>query len=152
MDIQKNKIGFNKLSYTLSALPVFPYLKLQGFSSDGITFEDVEIAEIKKGADGLSAINQKPVVYQGSFSLLPNSPSRKVLDNLIQLSTVDFGRDAIDYELILTENNATTGETTILSGGIITSSPSGSSANMDDGQVARNYVMKFSYKVVMPLS
>lgn len=151
-EVKKSKIGFNKLSYTLSAMPVIPYLKLQGFASDGISWDDVEVANLTKGADGLGAINQKPCIYQGNFSLLPNSPCRVVLDNLIDLSTVDWGKDAIDYELILTVQNLTTRTTTVYSGGIISTTSGGDTANKDEGQANKTYVVQFAHKNTVPLA
>ena len=83
MNISTRQTGFKKLSYSLTALPVVTFLKLDGFASDGITWETNEPANVILGADGLAAVNQKPVLYQGSFSLLPNSNSRNILDMLI---------------------------------------------------------------------
>lgn len=150
MNISTRQTGFKKLSYSLTALPVVTFLKLDGFASDGITWETNEPANVILGADGLAAVNQKPVLYQGSFSLLPNSNSRNILDMLIQTTTPMYGKDLVDYALVLTETNTTTGMKTIYSGGVITSAQAGNDANLDDGQGIKTYQVTFTSKVILP--
>ncbi|MFV0627045.1 MAG: phage tail fiber protein [Alphaproteobacteria bacterium] len=147
-----DNIGFQKLSYTLTATPIIPILELTGFASDGIQWDKIQPAKIKKGADGLSAINKIPVVYPGTFTLQANSSSRKVLDNLIQLSTPDFGNAGTDYELGLVVTNKLTRETTIYSGGAVTEADSGDSANKDDGQADKTYKVEFATRTILPVS
>lgn len=150
MNISTRQTGFKKLSYSLTALPVVAFLKLDGFASDGISWETNEPASVILGADGLAAVNQKPVLYQGSFSLLPNSNSRNVLDMLIQATTPTYGKDLVDYALVLTETNTTTGMKTIYSGGVITSAQAGNDANLDDGQGIKTYQVTFTSKAILP--
>lgn len=150
MDISTRQTGFKKISYSLSALPLIPFLKLDGFAGEGITWETNEPANVILGADGLAAINQKPVLYQGSFSLLPNSNSRNILDMLIQATTPTYEKDLVDYALVLTETNTTTGMKTIYSGGVITSAQSGNDANLDEGQGVKTYQITFTSKAILP--
>ncbi len=150
MDIQTNRIGFNNLEYNLTASPLIPYIKLQGFASDGINWEDVEVATMEKGADGLAYINDKPVAYKGTFVLQPNSPSRSALDTLIDLVTVKFGKRIVDYTLVLTVSNYTTGIKTVYSGGTITTAPGGDNATTE-GQQNKTYIFSFSDKTDLPL-
>lgn len=150
-NITHNRNGFKTLSYSLTALPILPFLKLTGFSSDGVTWEDNEPASVRLGADGLTAVNQKPVLYVGTFSLLPNSGARNVLDVLIAASTPVFGKKLTGYDLILTELNEMTGYSTVYSGGVITSCASGNSATLDDGQQDKTYQMTFSTRILMPV-
>lgn len=150
-EISTNRTGFKKVSYSLTALPVIPYLKLDGFSQEGITWEPIEPATTRLGADGLAAVNQKPVLYTGTFSLLPNSNSRNVLDLLIAATTPQFGKDLADYNLVLTETNSTTGMTTVYSGGVIDNAQAGNDNNLDDGQGNKTYRMTFTSRVIMPL-
>ena len=56
--ISTNKTGFQSLSYTLTALPVLPFLVLDGFTEEGVTWDDIEPATVKVGADGLTAVVQ----------------------------------------------------------------------------------------------
>ncbi len=151
VDISTNGNGFTTCSYSLTALPVVPYLKLQGFASDGITWEDNEPASVDLGADGLSSVNQKPVLYVGTFSLKANSNARNVLDLLISATTPSFNKPATAYELVLTEKNNLTGFTYVYSGGTITSDQGGNPNNLDEGQGAKSYAFTFTSKVPLPL-
>lgn len=64
--ISSNGTGFTTCSYSLTALPVVSYMKLQGFASDGVSWDDIEPAAISIGADGLASVNQKPVfIFRG---------------------------------------------------------------------------------------
>lgn len=150
-DISTNKTGFKQLSYSMTALPIFNYLKLEGFASDGITWETVEPANVILGADGLAAVNQKPILYQGSFALLPNSNCRNMLDLLIQSTTPVWGVDLVDYSLVLTETNNTTKMKTVYTGGTITQADGGNNANLDDGQGIKTYQITFTGRTIMPV-
>jgi hypothetical protein len=149
-NISTNKTGFTNCRYSLTALPVFAYLKLDGFASDGVQWDDIEPANVILGADGLSAINQKPVVYSGQFSLLPNSNCRNMLDLLTQTTTPTFGTDLVDYALVMTEENKTTGMKTVYTGGVITSTNGGNNANLDDGQGNKTYHITFTGRSIIP--
>ena len=151
MSIQDNHTSFVELSYTLSALPVFPYLKLEGFASEGISWEDIEPSVINKGADGQAYTIDKPVIYKGQFSLLANSPARNTLDALIESATVTFGKTPVKYNLVLTVKNETTGMSTVYSGGVFEQANAGDSADMDNGQGAKTYRMAFSSRAILPL-
>lgn len=151
MDITSDKIGFQSLSYTLTALPVLPFLEIDGFTEEGVQWDDIEPATVKVGADGLSAVVQKPVTYQGTFSLLPNSAARNILDAFIAATTPAFGKGLLDYELILTETNELTGMKTVYSKGAITSANGGNSANMNDGQGTKTYRVTFGNRILSPV-
>ena len=152
MSIQTNKIGFTQLEFVLTALPIIPYLKLQGFADDGVKWEDTEIATLEKGADGLGYINDKAnITYKGTFTLTPNSASRVPLDRLVELATVYMGKKALDYELALTVINHTTGTKTIYTGGVITTAPGGDGAGGGDGQEKKTYIMTVANKNTLPL-
>lgn len=150
VSISTRQTGFKKCTYSCTANPVFSYLKLDGFSSDGITWEDVEPASVKLGADGLASVNQKPVIYQGTFSLLPNSNCRNLLDMLVMITTPTFESGLQDYEFTLTENNRTTGMSTTYYGGVITQVNSGNNNNLDDGQGNKTYRVTFTGKRPQP--
>lgn len=150
INVSTNKTGFSKLSYSITALPVISFLKLDGFSGDGVTWDNIEPASVRQGADGLGAINQKPVLYSGTISFLPNSNCRNVLDILCQQTTPRFGRRAMDYELILTEYNETAKTKTVYYGGAITEAPAGNSANLEDGQQDKTYRLTFIDRDILP--
>lgn len=150
-DISTDKTGFQGLSYTLTALPVLPFLVLDGFTEEGVTWDDIEPATVKVGADGLTAVVQKPVTYQGTFSLMANSAARNALDAFIAATTPAFGKGLLDYELILTETNEMTGMKTVYSKGAITSANGGNTANMNDGQGAKTYRMTFGNRIMSPI-
>lgn len=151
MSIQDRHTSFAELTYTLSALPVLPYLKLEGFASEGISWEDIEPTKLQKGADGQAYIVDVPVVYKGQFSLLANSPARNVLDVLIEGATVSFGKTPVKYNLVLTVKNNTTGKTTVYSGGVFEQGNGGDSADMDNGQGAKTYRMSFASRAILPM-
>ncbi|MDR0571928.1 MAG: hypothetical protein LBG48_03715 [Rickettsiales bacterium] len=149
-DISTNKLGFDNLVYTLTALPIIAFMQLDGIANDGISWEDVEVATPIIGADGKVAINNKPVVYTGTLNLMATSNSRKAIDNLILLSTPFYGKKAADYELILTEVNNTTKTRTVYAGGQFSNAQSGNNANLDDGQGNKTYQWFFSSKIIIP--
>ena len=150
-DITKRPGGFTTCSYSLTALPIVPYLKLNGFASDGIAWDDVEVSNKIIGADGLVVTNQKPIIYSGTFNLQPNSPARNILDNLILSATPVFGKSLVSYEIILTEKNNFTGYTYVYSGGSIMSGQSGNNNNLDNGQGIKTYKMQFTLKVPLAI-
>lgn len=150
INISTNKTGFTNLSYSITAQPVVSYLKLDGFSSDGIQWEDTEPANVRLGADGLGAVNQKPVLYQGTASFLPNANCRNVLDILTQTVTPKYGKSLVDYELILTVINKTARTRTIYYGGTITQAQAGDTANLDDGQQDKTYRFTFINREIIP--
>lgn len=144
INISTRQTGFKKCTYSMTALPIFSYLKLDGFASDGIQWDDIEPATVTKGADGLTSVNQKPVTYSGQFSLKPNSNCRNMLDFLIDISTARYGVELTDYSITLTEVNTTTGVVTIYDGGAITTANGGNSSNLDDGQANKTYKITFA--------
>ena len=149
-DISTRQTGFKKVSYVISALPLIASMKLEGFASDGISWESNEPASVRLGADGKACINQRPVIYTGTFSLLPNSNSRNILDMLIETATPKFGVDLYDYSIGLEVVNETTGMRTQYSGGVITSAQSGDDNNLEDGQGNKTYTITFTDKVLIP--
>lgn len=150
-DISQNHVSFQNLSYSMVILPSYPYLKLDGFASDGVSWGDVEHASVRLGADGLSATNVKPVLYVGTFSLQPNSNARNILDLVIATSTPVYGKKTVAVAVGMTEKNETTGMTYVYSGGTITTAQGGNNANLDDGQSNKTYVVTFTEKVPLPL-
>ena len=150
LDISTNKTGFKNLSYSLTALPLLAFMRIDGFAPDGVTWETVEPATVTLGADGKAAVNQKPVPYVGTLHLLPNSNARNVLDLLVQGTIPEFGVELVDYNLVLTEENLTTGYKTVYSGGTFVTVDAGNSANLDDGQAGKAYTIAFTSRVIIP--
>lgn len=150
-DISTNKVGFKNLSYSLTALPVLAYLKLEGFAPDGIQWERPQPASTRLGADGKAVVNQKPVLYTCTINLLPTSNSRLALDNLINATTPKYGKSLVDYTIVMTASNYTTGQKTVYTGGTIEEIDAGDSANLDDGQADKQYRLTFTDRVIMPL-
>lgn len=149
--ISTRQVGFQNLSYTLTALPIVPYLKLDGFSSDGVQWDRPQPATTRLGADGKAVVNSRPVLYTGTIGLLPTSNARVVLDQLINAATPKFGKSLVDYAIVLTVENNTTGTKTVYSGGVIEEFDAGDSANLDDGQGNKSYRLTFTDRVVLPL-
>lgn len=48
-DISTNKTGFQNLEYSLTALPVLAYLKLDGIAEDGVQWERPQPSVLEKG-------------------------------------------------------------------------------------------------------
>lgn len=149
--ISTRQVGFQNLKYTLTALPLLPYLRLDGFSSEGVQWDRPQSATTRLGADGKAVVNSRPVLYSGTFGLLPTSNARVALDQLINASTPKFGKSLVDYAIVLTVENETTGTKTIYSGGVIEEFDGGDSANLDDGQGNKSYKLTFTERVVLPL-
>lgn len=150
-NIQAAENGFSTIKGSFTALPLFPYFKAEGWSKEGIQWNDVEAVTKDVGADGLGTNNTKPVVYEGTMSFKTNSSTRGYLDAVCALSNIVFGKQPTNYELTYTEVNYLTGTKTIYTGGSITTFQSGNSATMDDGQQDKKYIVKFFQKVVLPL-
>lgn len=149
LNISTRQTGFAQVVYSITALPLFSYLKLDGFASEGVQWDSVEPANMDLGADGLVSVNMKPVIYTGQFTLKPNSNCRNLLDTIVQTATPAWNKDLVDYELTLTEINRTTGTMTVYSGGILTAVDSGNSANLNDGQGNKTYKVAFSRRDIM---
>lgn len=150
INISTNKTGFKQIDYSLSALPLLGYLKLDGFSSEGFQWDTIAPADVKLGADGLAAVNQKPVLYSGTASFLPNANCRNILDILVQSSTPQYGKSLVSYDIMLTEFNYTTRAKTVYKGGIIVEADGGNNANLDDGQGNKTYKFTFTGREIMP--
>lgn len=150
-DISTNKVGFKNLSYSLTALPVLPFLRLEGFAGDGVQWERPQPASTRLGADGKAVVNQKPVLYTCTVNLLPTSNSRLALDNLINVTTPKYGKSLVDYSIVLTVSNYTTGQNTVYTGGSIEEVDGGDSANLDDGQADKQYRLTFTDRIISPL-
>lgn len=149
MGIQNRHTSFSQLTYTMTALPVVPFLKLQGIASEGISWEEIQTSKIDKGADGQAYKVYTPVIYRGTLHLQANSPSRIYLDMLVDGSKAgELG--FLDYDLVLTEKNETTGYKRVYSGGTIARSSGGNNATRDDGQQAVVYVLEFSSRTPLP--
>lgn len=103
-DISTNKTGFQNLEYSLTALPVLAYLKLDGLAEDGVQWERPQPSVLEKGADGKAKVVQKPVVYACTIALMPNSNSRLALDNLCDATQAKYGRRLVDYRLPISES------------------------------------------------
>lgn len=150
IDISTNKTGFAQLSYSLVCEPLMAYLKLDGFASDGIQWDKIAPADVKLGADGLVAINQKPVLYSGEASFLPNANCRNALDLLVQNTTPGYGKKIVDYNIQLQEINETTRTRTTYTGGTIVEADAGNAANLDDGQGNKAYKFTFTGREIAP--
>jgi len=149
--ISTNKVGFKNTSYSLTALPLLPYLLLEGFGPDGVQWERPQPASVRLGADAKGVVNQRAVTYACTVQLLPTSNSRLALDNLINLTTPKYGKSLMDYSMEMTCFNYTTGVKTIYTGGTITEIDAGDSANLDDGQSDKTYRFEFLDRVQLPL-
>lgn len=150
-DISTNKVGFKNMAYAVSALPLIPYLKLEGFGPDGVQWERPQPASVRLGADGKGVVNQKCVTYACTVQLLPTSNSRLALDNLIDKTTPKYGKPLVDYSLSFTVFNYTTGTKTVYTGGTITEVDGGDSANLDEGEQDKVYRFEFLDRVQLPL-
>lgn len=150
-DISTRQVGFKNLEYTLTALPVIPYLKLEGFSGEGISWDRPQPTSTRLGADGKAVINSRPVLFGCTVSLLPTSNSRLALDNLINAATPKYGKPLVDYAIVLNVNNYTTGTKTVYSGGSIEEIDGGDGANLDNGQTDKQYRLVFTDRVILPL-
>lgn len=150
-DISTRQVGFKNLSYSLTALPVLAYLKLEGFAGEGVQWERPQPSTTRLGADGKAVVNQKPVLYTCTVNLLPTSNSRLALDNLINVTTPRYGKSLVDYAIVMTVSNYTTGQKTVYTGGSIEEFDGGDSANLDDGQSDKQYRLTFTDRVISPL-
>lgn len=149
-DISTRQVGFKNLSYALSALPIVPYLKLEGFGPDGVQWEKAQPASVRLGADAKAAVNQRAVLYTCTINLLANSNSRNTLDMLVQATTPKYGVELVGYSIVMTVVNQTTGQKTIYTGGVIEEVDAGDNANLDDGQGDKQYRITFTDRVVSP--
>lgn len=150
-DISTNKVGFQNLQYSLTALPVLAFLKLEGFAPEGVQWDKAQPASTRLGADGKAVVNQKPVLYSCTVNLLPTSNSRLALDNLISVTTTKYGKSLVDYNVVMTVSNLTTGTKTVYTGGTIEEIDAGDSANLDDGQSDKQYRLTFTDRTISPL-
>ena len=151
MSISTNQVGFKNLSYALSALPLLPYVKLEGFAPAGIQWDRPQPATTRIGADGKAVVNTRPVLYSCTINLLPTSNSRVALDSLINAATAKFGKPLQEYAIVMTEENTTTGQKTVYSGGVLEEIDAGNSADLDNGQADKQYRIVFTDRVVSAL-
>lgn len=149
-NITTQNVSQTQVEYSFSYLPLVPLTKLTGWAQEGIRWENVEIATLDKGADGLVYINQKPAIYRGTINLLANSPCRNALDLCCDLLTPKWGHTFNTASLNFIETNNLTGYTYLYSEGIITSAQGGNDANRDNGQTQKTYIMSFATRVIMP--
>lgn len=150
-DISTNQVGFKNLSYTLTALPVLSFLKIDGFAPDGVQWERSQPTSTRLGADGKAVVNSRAVLYTCTINLLPTSNSRLALDNLISATTATYGKSLVDYVIVMTVSNYTTGQKTVYTGGSIEEIDAGDSANLDDGQADKAYRLTFVDRKISPL-
>lgn len=150
-DISTRQVGFKNLEYTITALPLLAYLKLEGFAAAGIQWDRPQPATTRIGADGKAVINSRPVLYSCTINMLPTSNARVALDMLVNASTPKFGKSLQDYAVVLTESNATTGFKTIYTGGVIEEVDAGNSADLDNGQADKQYRITFTDRAILPL-
>lgn len=150
-NISTNQVGFKNLEYTMSALPLLPYLKLEGFAPAGIQWDRPQPASTRLGADGKAVVNTRPVLYGCTINLLPTSNARVALDALVNATTAKFGKSLADYAIVLYESNATTGQKTVYSGGVIEEIDAGNSADLDNGQADKQYRIIFTDRTISSL-
>ena len=68
----------------LTFVGLYPPTQLQGFMADDIfDTDDVDPAEVVLGADGLLSGGWLPVMTPQRFSLMPNSPSAPLFENVV---------------------------------------------------------------------
>lgn len=151
MSISTNQVGFKNLEYTMTALPLLAYLKLEGFAASGIQWERPQPATTRIGADGKAVVNTRPVLYSCVINMMPTSNARVALDMLVNASTAKFGKPLQDYAIVLNESNATTGYKTVYSGGVIEEIDAGNSADLDNGQADKQYRVTFTGRTLLPL-
>ena len=151
MAISTNKVGFKNLEHSITIGVLVPYLKIDGFASNGISWDRPQPANTRLGADGKVVVNQKPVLYSGTFSLLPTSNARQVIDRAIDVSTAKFGKQLVDYSIVWTTINYTTGTRTVYTGGTIEEFDAGDSGDLDNGQADKQYRVTFADRIVSPL-
>lgn len=150
MEITEIETSFKTASHTL-ACSLYPYIKLDGFAEEGIQWEDVEKTTYTVGADGLAKKNSKPVLYTCTMTFMPNSACRNILDNMVLASTPQYGKSLVSNTIVYTVKNQLTGTQTVYSGGDITTTNGGDSANYNDGQTNKTYKFTFTNKVVLPM-
>lgn len=150
-DISTRQVGFANTEWTITALPLLAYLKLEGFAPAGIQWDRPQPASTRIGADGKAVVNSRPVLYSCTINLLPTSNSRIALDALINASTPKYGKALVDYAVVLNENNYTTGQKTVYTGGIIEEIDAGDTADLDNGQADKQYRITFTDRTILPL-
>ena len=150
-DISNRSIGTNSATYTLSILPMIPYMKIEGLGPEGVQWDAADIGQMRMGADGLAAKNQRAALYTGTLSLQPNSNLRTEIQRVIDLITPKFGKSLVDYNLTLIENNFTTSKKTVWSNGMFIEDPQSGGLNYDQGQGSITLRMQFNNKVISPL-
>lgn len=151
MSISTNQVGFKNLEYTMTALPLLPYLKIDGFAQSGIQWDRPQPSSTRLGADGKAVVNTRPVLYTCTINLLPTSNARVALDALVEATSAKFGKSLVDYGVVLTETNTTTGQKTVYSGGILEEIDAGNSADLDNGQGDKQYRITFTGRVISAL-
>lgn len=149
-NITNKEASFKTTSHSLSC-SLYPYLKLDGFGENGITWEDTEKTTFRQGADGKTVKVSKPVLYTCTMEFMPNASCRNQLDNIYLLTTPQFGKKLTNNEIVYTEKNELTGTITTYMGGDIVSTQSGNTNTLNDGQANKTYKFTFSKKVILPL-
>lgn len=150
-DISTRQVGFKNLDITITALPILPYLKIEGLAAQGMQWDRPQPATVRIGADGKAVVNSRPVLYSGTLYLLPTSNSRLALDNLINATTPKYGKALVDYAITWVQINQTTGTKTMYTGGIIEEFDAGDSGTLDEGQTDKQYRFTFTDRIVLPL-
>lgn len=153
--IEARKAGSTDISYTLSAVGVYPIAATdisRSLAGEGVSTDDVTLFGTRGGAGGLvTPFDIPPDGYNVTLNLAPNSQARILLDAYIAATTAYAGMNLIDTYLSLTVDNRTTKmRTTYLMGGVQTNQ-SGDPMTREDGQGGKVYSLRFCYKTVMPM-
>lgn len=147
---ERREVSAKECSYTITCL-LFPNLKLQGLADgQAVQWQTVQKSKLRKGVDGYVAKNTMEVLYQGTFTFLPNAPCLKSLIILDEATTSKFGVKLTDIPFILTIKNNITRIKDIYTGGTILEAPGGFNASLENGVENVSFTFGFSNKVSIP--
>ena len=95
-DISTNKVGFKNLTYTLTALPLVPYIKLEGFGAEGVQWERPQPAVARLGADAKGVVKYGKDLsdYTVVMTVTNNTTGTKTVYTGGTITEVDGGDNA----------------------------------------------------------
>lgn len=144
------EISGKEISYTLFC-SYYPIFELTGFADgEAIQFPQVQVAEIKKGLDGMTVKITKEPTFSTTLTFLPNSPVVKILKKIENLVISKFGKKLTDVEFVFTVVNNIDNTKTVYVDGCITEIPGGDGASTDNGASNKSYTLSFGNKVNSP--
>lgn len=153
--IEARKAGSTDISYTLSAVGLYPIAAVdisRSLAGEGVSVDDVTLFSTRGGAGGLvTPFDVPPDGYNVTLNLAPNSQARVLMDAYIAATASYAGINLIDTYLSLTVENRTTKVRTMYQMGGVQSTQSGDPMTREDGQGNKTYNLRFCYKTVMPM-